>query len=431
MLNQSEDIYNTLLSDDNSINLNIYKNKLQGQQRPYVFGYVRLSREGDKEKDSLSNQRSIIKDYALDNDYNLIDIIEDDGISGMTFDRQGISILKDLIDEKLIDIIIVKDLSRLGRHRTYSALFIDYLNQKDVKVISVTENIDTSNENDDALIGFKQILNEQYSRDLSKKIKAGMRQKQKDEGLVVIPPFGYIKNRSTNEIEIVEECADIVRLIYKLFIEENIGNNKIANYLTEQGYKTPSMYQKKHYNKDVPYNSTTKTSTWNDNTISKILRNDAYIGILRCNVETKSVINRTRRKTNEDEHIIHKGVYPTIIDQKTWDLAQSIIKNRAKGRSRNSANQKVHRYAGLLQCTDCKATFSAKRRKWKTNPYVEYVCNTYHRRGKQYCTSHRIREERLDDIIYSYLDQFKMSAEENLLKADDLINNWIDRKKRL
>lgn len=119
----------------------------------------------------------------------------------------------------------------------------------DVKVISVTENIDTSNDGDDLLIGFKQLLNDQYARDISKKVRAGYRQKQKDKGVVIIPPFGYKKDKNTDSIEVVEECAEVVRLIFKLFTE-GMGYKRIAQYLCDKNYKSPAYYQKIFYNKD-------------------------------------------------------------------------------------------------------------------------------------------------------------------------------------
>lgn len=419
---------NIISNNDYYINIKKYENITKGKERPYVFGYARLSREDTKDRNSLPNQKGIIKDYAEIRGYDLIDIIEDDGISGMTFDRDGISILKDLIDANLVDIIIVKDLSRIGRHKTYSALFIEYANENNVRILSATENIDTANENDDILIGFKQIINEQYSKDLSRKIRAGFKQKQKEEGLVIIPPFGYYKNKN-GEIEIFEECAEIVRYIFKIYTEENVGTKKIAHRLTEEGYKTPSQYQKILLGKSIPKNKTTKTYIWYDKTVMTILKNDAYIGTLRCNVSYKSNITNVRKRLPKEEHIVHENFYPPIISKETWDLAQAIRMNRTRNDVRASTNRKIHRYAGLLQCGDCKATFTAKRRNFKTNEYIEYVCNNYHRRGLEACTSHRIREDELDHIVYSYLDRLKTLAEENLLKVDEFIKEWNNKKR--
>ena len=122
------------------------------------------------ELNSLNNQRGIIVDYATSKGHEIVGESFDDNVSSMHFNREGINQLRNAVDNKLIDAVIVKDLSRLGRHRTKTAVFIDYLRQHKVKVLSVTENIDTSDENDDLLVGFKGIINDLYAKDISKKI---------------------------------------------------------------------------------------------------------------------------------------------------------------------------------------------------------------------------------------------------------------------
>ena len=145
-----------------------------------VWLYSRLSRDEDRELNSLTNQQKILTEYAENNGYKIVGSSADDNISGMHFNREGIEKIYSAVEEKSIDAVIVKDLSRLGRHRTQTAMFIDYLRENDVRVLSVTENIDTSNEEDDLMVGFKGIFNDMYARDISKKIRAGYKQKQKD-----------------------------------------------------------------------------------------------------------------------------------------------------------------------------------------------------------------------------------------------------------
>ena len=152
-----------------------------------VWLYYRLSRDEDKELNSLTNQRKILEEYAQSHGYRVIGESYDDNVSGMHFNREGIEKIQDEVERGTVDAIIVKDLSRLGRHKTQTAMFIDYLREHDVRVLSVTENIDTSNEDDELLVGFKGIFNDMYCRDISKKIRAGYKQKQR-EGIVLIPP---------------------------------------------------------------------------------------------------------------------------------------------------------------------------------------------------------------------------------------------------
>ena len=151
-----------------------------------VWLYYRLSRDEDDELNSLTNQRKIIYEYAVTNGHEVVGESFDDNVSGMHFNREGIDKIYEVVEAGKIEAIIVKDLSRLGRHRTQTALFIDYLREHDVRVLSATENIDTFNENDDLIIGFKGLVNDFYARDGSRRVRTGYRQKQK-EGIVTIP----------------------------------------------------------------------------------------------------------------------------------------------------------------------------------------------------------------------------------------------------
>ena len=146
-----------------------------------VWLYYRLSRDEDKELNSLTNQKQILVDYCNNHEYEIVGESFDDNVSGMHFDRDGIEKIYEEVEKKSIDAVVVKDLSRLGRHKTQTAIFIDYLRQNDIRVLSVTENIDTSNEDDELIVGFKGIFNDMYCRDISKKIRAGYKQKQKCE----------------------------------------------------------------------------------------------------------------------------------------------------------------------------------------------------------------------------------------------------------
>ena len=164
-----------------------------------VWLYYRLSRDEDAELNSLTNQKNILVEYAKSNGHEIVGESFDDNVSGMHFNREGINKIYEQVEQGTIEAIIVKDMSRLGRHKTQTALFIDYLREHDVRVLSVTENLDTSNEDDDLIIGFKGLFNDMYARDISKKVRAGMVQKQK-KGFVMIPPLGYFKDKNTNQV---------------------------------------------------------------------------------------------------------------------------------------------------------------------------------------------------------------------------------------
>lgn len=179
-----------------------------------VWLYARLSRDDDQEMNSLENQRQLIREYAEKNGYEIVGESFDDNISGMHFNRPGIEEITSAVEEKRIDAVIVKDMSRLGQHRTHTALYLDFLRENEVRVLSVTENFDTSKDADDLMIGFKGLFNDMYVRDSACKIHAGYEQKQKD-GIVVVPPFGYFKDKNSGEIRIVPDHAAIVRRIFE------------------------------------------------------------------------------------------------------------------------------------------------------------------------------------------------------------------------
>ena len=391
--------------------------------------YYRLSRDEDEELNSLTNQRSIIAGYAEKNGFTIAGESFDDNVSGMHFDRDGIEKICEAVEQNQIDAVIVKDLSRLGRHRTQTAVFIDYLKKHDVRVISVTENIDTSNENDDLVIGMKQIINDMYAKDASRKIRSTYRQKQK-EGIVIIPPFGYFKDKNTRQVVIVEKAADTVRLIFKLYLD-GYGFKQIAKKLNADGVHTPAYYQQTLLGKNVPHTwpQISKQQLWISTTIKRILENEFYAGTLICHKTRTDKINKTFRFIPPEEQYRHENAVPAIIDRETWQQAQFLLQKRVKDRVRAAPGQKIHRYTGIIECADCHSVCTARTRKLpQGGRRVEYICNTYHRYGKEYCTTHLIREEVLDDLVYKELLRVKKMAHANWEAIDALAKDWAAQK---
>lgn len=391
--------------------------------------YYRLSRDEDEELNSLTNQRSIIAGYAEKNGFTIAGESFDDNVSGMHFDRDGIEKICEAVEQNQIDAVIVKDLSRLGRHRTQTAVFIDYLKKHDVRVISVTENIDTSNENDDLVIGMKQIINDMYAKDASRKIRSTYRQKQK-EGIVIIPPFGYFKDKNTRQVVSVEEAADTVRLIFKLYLD-GYGFKQIAKKLNADGVHTPAYYQQTLLGKNVPHTwpQISKQQLWISTTIKRILENEFYAGTLICHKTRTDKINKTFRFIPPEEQYRHENAVPAIIDRETWQQAQFLLQKRVKDRVRAAPGQKIHRYTGIIECADCHSVCTARTRKLpQGGRRVEYICSTYHRYGKEYCTTHLIREEVLDDLVYKELLRVKKMAHANWEAIDALAKGWAAQK---
>lgn len=394
-----------------------------------VWLYYRLSRDEDEELNSLSNQRSILVEYAEKNGYDIVGESFDDNVSEMHFNREGINKIYEQVENDAIEAIIVKDMSRLGRHKTQTALFIDYLREHEVRVLSVTENLDTSNEDDDLIIGFKGLFNDMYARDISKKVRAGMVQKQK-KGFVMIPPLGYFKDKNTGEIKVVEKHAEIVRRIFNMYLE-GYGFSAIARILNEEGVKSPAYYQKKLLGKNLGYNKPKIgfKYLWDNTGVKRILVNDFYIGTLTCHKTYNNKITHVRKDLPKEEQFVHENFVTPIISKEKFNQVQKLIEQKREGKVRASSGKPCHRYSGLLKCGDCGSTFVAIRRRWRNKPErIEYSCNGYHRYGKENCTPHRINESELDELVYSEILRISEQAKDNYNKVDEEVSKWRKQK---
>ena len=389
-----------------------------------VWLYYRLSRDEDEELNSLNNQRKIIYNFAVSNGHEVVGESFDDNVSGMHFNREGIDKIYEVVEAGKIEAIIVKDLSRLGRHRTQTALFIDYLREHDVRVLSATENIDTFNENDDLIIGFKGLVNDFYARDGSRRVRTGYRQKQK-EGIVTIPPFGYFKDKNTKKVVVVEESAETVRLIFSAYVGGS-GMKAIARTLNKQRRKTPALMQMELLNKRLPntQDGILKKYLWDATMVARILRDESYIGTLICHKSERNKINKTFRFTGPEEQFRHENYLPMIVTREIWEQAQALLAERKEKNVRAGTNRGILRYGGLLRCKDCGRTFIGKRIKLKSGERVAYVCDTYHRYGKEHCSSHMVDEETLDRLIGAEILRTKKMYEENWSRMEWLIERW-------
>lgn len=389
-----------------------------------VWLYYRLSRDEDEELNSLNNQRKIIYNFAVSSGHEVVGESFDDNVSGMHFNREGIDKIYEVVEAGKIEAIIVKDLSRLGRHRTQTALFIDYLREHDVRVLSATENIDTFNENDDLIIGFKGLVNDFYARDGSRRVRTGYRQKQK-EGIVTIPPFGYFKDKNTKKVVVVEEAAETVRLIFSAYVGGS-GMKAIAHTLNEQRRKTPALMQMELLNKRLPntQNGILKKYLWDATMVARILRDESYIGTLICHKSERNKINKTFRFTDPEEQFRHENYLPMIVTREMWEQAQALLTERKEKNVRAGTNRGILRYGGLLRCKDCGRTFIGKRIKLKSGERVTYVCDTYHRYGKEHCSSHMVDEETLDRLIGAEILRTKKMYEENWSRMEWLVEKW-------
>ena len=312
-----------------------------------VWLYARLSNDDDPAQNSLQNQQEICRAFAEKKGWSISDSSADDNISGMNFSRRGLDMLTAAVQAKQVDAVLVKDLSRLGRHRTQPALFIDFLREKQVRVISVTEGVDTFCEEDDLMIGVRGLMNDYYAKDIGKKIRAGYRQKQKD-GLVITPPFGYWKDRNTNQVLVQAEAAETVQLIYALYLQ-GCGQKEIARRLNSFGRKTPAQIRAERlgYDSQKPHKTRDGQFLWTYASVKNILVEEAYTGVLVNH--RREYCGGKARAVNEADWLRHENFYPVIIEKADWKQVQALLKQQARPAVNNRTK---HRYAGLLTCRE-------------------------------------------------------------------------------
>jgi len=362
-----------------------------------VWLYYRLSNDDDPEQNSLINQRNICRVFADGQGHRIVGESSDDNVSGMKFNRRGLDELTAVVDSGRIDAVIVKDLSRLGRHRTQTALFIDYLRERNVRVLSVTEGVDTFRDEDDLVIGIRGLMNDYYAKDIGKKIRAGYRQKQK-AGIVITPPFGYWKDKNTEQIKMDADAAVTVQL---------------------RAERCGKEVQHTHKTRDGQF-------LWTYASAKNILVEEAYTGVLN-NHRSETNDGRVKR-LGEKEWYRHENFFPVIIEREEWEQVQALLKRRTRPAN---GNQAKHRYAGLLTCQECGNVFIPMIRYWNGSRRVEYVCKGYHRQGKELCSSHRIREECLDAQVVKYAESLRESWAKEQTDLQRLYKQWSLRQPAL
>ena len=388
-----------------------------------VWIYSRLSNDDDCEMNSLLNQQEICRTFAERQGHQVIGQSSDDNASGMNFSRRGLDEFTAAVDAGRLDAVLVKDLSRLGRHRTQTALFIDYLREHGVRVISVTEGLDTASDEDDLIIGVRGLMNDYYARDIGKKIRSGYRQKQR-EGIVITPPFGYWKDRNTNRVQLHPEASETVRMIYSLYLQ-GFGQKEIARRLNELERKTPAQLRAEQCGREVraAYKTRDNRYLWTYVSVKNVLREEAYTGVLiNHRAETK---DGKVKRLEQTEWYRHENFFPVIVEPDVWKLVQQRLKEQARPAN---GNRSKHRYAGLLRCQECGNVFVPMIRYWNGKRRVEYVCKGYQRSGKSYCSSHRIHEETLDTMVWEYLMAVRDSRVKEQKELMKLQKMWALRK---
>lgn len=380
------------------------------------YGYVRISRDEDKENyDSIISQKRIIQQYAEEHGFALTNIIEDDNVSGYTFNRPGLNILRELVENNLVEAVLAKDLSRIGRHNAKTLLFLEFLEEHNVRLILINDSYDSEKDEDD-IIGIKTWYNEKYIKDISKKIKTSLKSKQKD-GLVVKVPYGYSRDpENKHSLIIDEEAAEVVKRIFSLYLD-GYGGRKIANILDGEGVLTPSKYA---YLKTGKKQSTV-AERWHSTHVVRILKSDVYIGTLRCGKTEKKKIKGKTSLVNKEDHIIHENYHEPIISIEDFNLAQKILERRIENNVKGTTGLKqgINLFTGFLICSDCGGGFM---RVVKKRSPPSYICTNNFQQGASFCSSHKVNEKKLVSIILDKLKMMRNYITDNFDSLDKEIN---------
>lgn len=366
--------------------------------------YCRLSRDdgGDAESNSIGNQKTILRRYATDHGFSNTKYYVDDGWSGANFNRPGFEAMMADVDNGLISTIICKDMSRFGRDYLHVGLYTEVkFPEAGIRFIAINDGVDSASGASDDFTPFRNIINEWYCRDISKKIKASMQSRAKSgEHLTGNAPYGYKKDESNPKKWVIDELpAGIIREVFELYLN---GNNavQIATEMEKRGYNAPGDYlaKQKQYKKGKAVTFDTPKAMWHAGTILNILDRYEYCGHT-VSYRRKSISYKTHKSVLNDEAdwIITKDTQAAIIDEETW---QTVHKMRESGRRRKEHVWDKGPLNGFLYCPDCgsKLYFNHPSR-LKTSG--TYSCGYYLHYKK--CTSHYIRRDELDPAVLARL----------------------------
>lgn len=380
--------------------------------------YCRLSQDDKQEGDSNSiiNQKKILKKYALDRGYTNIQFYIDDGVSGTTFNRAGFQSMIADVETGKVKRVIVKDMSRLGRDYLQVGMYTEiFFPEHDVHFIAVNDGVD-SNQEDNEFTPFRNIINEWYAKDTSKKIRAVKWSKgMAGEHIGSHPPYGYMKNPENKKEWIIdEEAAEVVREIFRLCVE-GYGPTRIAHILTERKILCPTYYALEKGGKPRTALPADKF-TWNGPVVAKILDRMDYLGhTVNFKTHVKSYKVHKTIYNSPDQWKVFEGTHEAIIDKETFEIVQKI---RASKR-RPTRMGEMPMFSGLLYCADCGRKLSFHRKADEPAEKHHYLCENY-RSNTANCTMHYIRNVVVERIVL-----------ENLKEVIQYVSNYEDEFVRM
>ena len=393
--------------------------------------YIRLSREdGDKEEsDSVGNQRKLLTEYVnKQDDFILYDVYIDDGFTGTNFNRPDFHRMITDIEDGKVNCVVVKDLSRFGRDYIDTGRYLERIfPELGVRFISVTDNIDSIKQAYDMLLHIKNIFNEQYARDISNKIQATVKSKQKaGEFIGAFTSYGYKKSPvNKNKLVIDEYAADVVRRVFSMYLQ-GIGKQSIAKALNAEGILCPSEYKKLNGENYKNCNRLKTTSYWTYSTIKIMLQNELYIGNMVQGKKHQRMRSK-QRMVDKENWIRVENTHEPIIDRDTWDKVQKLLTKKHRDIDLET-NKNI--FAGFIKCGDCgRAMMKNCWRKADGSKSYSFYCGTYKRSGKDYCSPHALPFQVLNDIVLGDLKAIVHSVEDlqELVKKQSLTASRIKR----
>ena len=351
--------------------------------------YCRLSRDDEQEgeSNSITNQKSILERYAKENGFRSTRFFVDDGFSGTNFARPAFTEIMELAEQGLIENLIVKDHSRLGRNRlVVGQLLEEDFDRLGIRYIAIMDNIDTAKGISD-IVPMQDLFNEWHAKNTSQKVRNVFKNKgMSGEPLTTMPPYGYMKNSDNPKEWIIDEpAAEIVTIIFNMCISGN-GPSKIARTLTEEKIPTPSEYWK---NCGRNVNALTEQpNKWNSTTVVTILERREYIGdTVNFRTTTKSFKNKKKIDKPKEEWKVFENTHPAIISRETFNIVQELRKNKR----RPSREGKTSMFSGLMYCHDCGSKMYFCTAKGFDETQNWFTCSKS-RKNKDTCSSHFIRE---------------------------------------
>lgn len=413
-----------------------------GRTKKYVAGlYCRLSKDDGNSVESMSiwSQKVMLKQFAESNSIAIYDYYVDDGYSGTNFERPSFKKMITDIENGKINCVITKDLSRLGRNYLQSGAYIEmYFPQKNIRYIAITDGIDTLNSNQNDIMPFKNILNEMYAKDTSKKVKSAIQSRMR-EGTYIgsKAPFGYLKDPNNKRRLIIDEkTKPIIELIYKLCLEGK-GTQLISQELMKRKIPRPSAFVE---NAEKLYGLTEENKyQWSHRMVLNVLRDPVYCGNMARNKRpTLSFKNSKRMYIPKSDYIYTKDTHEGIVSEEIWGQVQTMIDKRKCNNKKGLYYDNI--FQGLVRCPKCGYALTPKTdyrlKKKELIDFVHFSCSTYKKYGVNACSSHRIEARDLYNIVLEdiqYHGSMALSAKEDFVEKiiEKIEVEKIDEEKEL